>query len=150
MERETGLEPATSSLGSWHSTTELLPHSCVFRYSTVQQGFSRFPGQSILSMQSIQTMGPDRKMDGKPRSAVLRSYAPGMETGHLPLLDTINLSQRKNERPDRQTKLAPKRCHRRMHILNLLVVRSDLVDPCAFRRPGSERRPNDLILRHAA
>jgi hypothetical protein len=24
-ERETGLEPATSSLGSWHSTTELLP-----------------------------------------------------------------------------------------------------------------------------
>ena len=25
-ERETGLEPATSSLGSWHSTTELLPH----------------------------------------------------------------------------------------------------------------------------
>jgi hypothetical protein len=26
MERETGFEPATSSLGSWHSTTELLPH----------------------------------------------------------------------------------------------------------------------------
>src|ERR1700750_3260933 len=25
LERETGLEPATSSLGSWHSTTELLP-----------------------------------------------------------------------------------------------------------------------------
>ena len=25
MERETGLEPVTSSLGSWHSTTELLP-----------------------------------------------------------------------------------------------------------------------------
>ena len=25
MERETGLEPATSSLGSWHSTAELLP-----------------------------------------------------------------------------------------------------------------------------
>ena len=24
-ERETGIEPATSSLGSWHSTTELLP-----------------------------------------------------------------------------------------------------------------------------
>ena len=29
MERETGFEPATSSLGSWHSTTELLPRSCV-------------------------------------------------------------------------------------------------------------------------
>ena len=27
MERETGLEPVTSSLGSWHSTTELLPPS---------------------------------------------------------------------------------------------------------------------------
>ena len=27
QERETGLEPATSSLGSWHSTTELLPQS---------------------------------------------------------------------------------------------------------------------------
>src|SRR5208283_1905006 len=25
LERETGLERATSSLGSWHSTTELLP-----------------------------------------------------------------------------------------------------------------------------
>jgi hypothetical protein len=27
MERATGLEPATSSLGSWHSTTELHPLS---------------------------------------------------------------------------------------------------------------------------
>src|SRR5712691_1351299 len=25
LERETGIEPATSSLGSWHSTAELLP-----------------------------------------------------------------------------------------------------------------------------
>jgi hypothetical protein len=25
LERETGIEPVTSSLGSWHSTTELLP-----------------------------------------------------------------------------------------------------------------------------
>ena len=30
MERETGFEPATSSLGSWHSTTELLPLESVF------------------------------------------------------------------------------------------------------------------------
>jgi hypothetical protein len=37
MERETGLEPATSSLGSWHSTTELLPRSSIFRYLTVRQ-----------------------------------------------------------------------------------------------------------------
>src|SRR5690242_16669923 len=27
MERETGIEPATSSLGSWRSTAELLPHT---------------------------------------------------------------------------------------------------------------------------
>ena len=27
MEREMGFEPTTSSLGSWHSTTELLPLS---------------------------------------------------------------------------------------------------------------------------
>jgi hypothetical protein len=32
LERETGLEPATSSLGSWHSTTELLPLAFVFNY----------------------------------------------------------------------------------------------------------------------
>jgi hypothetical protein len=28
MERETGIEPATSSLGSWRSTAELLPLGC--------------------------------------------------------------------------------------------------------------------------
>src|SRR5437879_1115832 len=33
MERETGLEPATSSLGSWHSTTELLPLSQQLKYN---------------------------------------------------------------------------------------------------------------------
>ena len=52
LERETGLEPATSSLGSWHSTTELLPLSSVFRYLTVRKS-SRFPGRSIPSLQSI-------------------------------------------------------------------------------------------------
>ena len=29
MERETGIEPVTSSLGSWRSTAELLPHTTV-------------------------------------------------------------------------------------------------------------------------
>jgi hypothetical protein len=33
MERETGLEPVTSSLGSWHSTTELLPLNWNYKYS---------------------------------------------------------------------------------------------------------------------
>src|SRR5271163_3958562 len=32
LERETGVEPATSSLGSWHSTTELLPLACQISY----------------------------------------------------------------------------------------------------------------------
>ncbi len=36
MEREKGFEPSASSLGSWHSTTELLPRSCVFRYLTAR------------------------------------------------------------------------------------------------------------------
>jgi hypothetical protein len=39
MERETGFEPATSSLGSWHSTTELLP--LAFFYLPVFKGRSR-------------------------------------------------------------------------------------------------------------
>src|ERR1700730_2031974 len=34
MERETGFEPATSSLGSWHSTTELLPLNRQLKYRT--------------------------------------------------------------------------------------------------------------------
>ena len=38
MERETGLEPATSSLGSWHSTTELLP--LAFSFNDFQIQFS--------------------------------------------------------------------------------------------------------------
>ena len=37
MERETGFEPATSSLGSWHSTTELLPRSCFLRVVYFQE-----------------------------------------------------------------------------------------------------------------
>jgi hypothetical protein len=45
MERETGFEPATSSLGSWHSTTELLPRSCTLRYFMALRGLGRFPGR---------------------------------------------------------------------------------------------------------
>ena len=44
MERETGFEPATSSLGSWHSTTELLPP--VFNSNT---GWPRSENADILS-----------------------------------------------------------------------------------------------------
>jgi hypothetical protein len=50
MERETGIEPATSSLGSWHSTAELLPLTFNFFYFTVPQGLNRFHGKSISSI----------------------------------------------------------------------------------------------------
>ena len=43
MERETGFEPATSSLGSWHSTAELLPLSFVI------DDFQRpFPSRTLI------------------------------------------------------------------------------------------------------
>ncbi len=41
VERETGFEPATSSLGSWHSTTELLPPRGL---SGFRQEFYQKPG----------------------------------------------------------------------------------------------------------
>ena len=50
MERATGLEPATSSLGSWHSTTELRPLMAGDFYSTCFfcQGVSRRSEQENL------------------------------------------------------------------------------------------------------
>jgi hypothetical protein len=48
LERETGLEPATSSLGSWHSTTELLPLAIVLNYLSEREGLN---GQSYKSIQ---------------------------------------------------------------------------------------------------
>ena len=98
MERETGLEPATSSLGSWHSTTELLPLACVFRYLTVQQGLSRFRSQSIPSPKSIQTMGSDRKMDSKTDSKPVietsadEPHLPDVSNCPLPLHYKLNIS----------------------------------------------------------
>jgi hypothetical protein len=41
FERETGFEPATSTLARWHSTTELLPHSLRARVGTdAREGLS--------------------------------------------------------------------------------------------------------------
>src|SRR5438477_12171017 len=54
MERETGFEPATSSLGSWHSTTELLPPACILCYLTALKGLSSSFCHSIPSIASIQ------------------------------------------------------------------------------------------------
>ena len=58
LERATGLEPATSSLGSWHSTTELrppwvrsLPNFKVERHK------EKYPGLVLLS-HSIEAVVP--------------------------------------------------------------------------------------------
>ena len=65
MERETGIEPATSSLGSWHSTAELLPRSWIVRYLTVRHGFSCFHCQPTLARKPIQINGFNRKTNTK-------------------------------------------------------------------------------------
>jgi hypothetical protein len=56
LERETGFEPATSSLGSWHSTTELLPprgaiasgNDCIRKKLRRVGRCSALPGQRCL------------------------------------------------------------------------------------------------------
>ena len=55
LEREMGLEPTTSSLGSWHSTTELLPLVCGISYLTHPAGLRPESCESIASMPSAQT-----------------------------------------------------------------------------------------------
>ena|GEM_PF-6441810 len=45
MERETGFEPATATLATWGSTTELLPHQ-------------RLPGLSIPPLRSVKHFRP--------------------------------------------------------------------------------------------
>jgi hypothetical protein len=49
VERETGIEPATSSLGSWRSTAELLPLGLKMCYLAL---VSSIYGLSRLSFQS--------------------------------------------------------------------------------------------------
>jgi hypothetical protein len=89
----------SASLGSWHSTTELLPLACVFRYLTVLQGFSRSAGQSIQSRKSIPAMGSDRKMDSKTDSkpsgetSVHEPLSTGLPLCCLPSHDKNNISQ---------------------------------------------------------
>src|SRR5438105_3549908 len=53
-ERETGIEPATSSLGSWHSTAELLPHGLRVRFylrvaDESSRGYERLRGLEALA-----------------------------------------------------------------------------------------------------
>ena len=42
LERETGIEPATSSLGSWRSTAELLPPGLQTRFQILRKLRSGF------------------------------------------------------------------------------------------------------------
>jgi hypothetical protein len=100
MERETGLEPATSSLGSWHSTTELLPQPLHISYLPLLKGLSRFRGQSIPSTKSRQSMGSDRKMDSKTDSKSSARKSPcgpfqnDFPSYTVPSHDNITISQR--------------------------------------------------------
>ena len=49
LERATGLEPATSSLGSWHSTTELRPPWFRSSPNLVEHQKKKCPGLVLLS-----------------------------------------------------------------------------------------------------
>src|SRR6266851_4823108 len=63
MEREKGFEPATSSLGSWHSTTELLPLEIVSTTWLKAKDLTAKPASlSSLSCPSTTTC-LDRKTD---------------------------------------------------------------------------------------
>src|SRR6202012_5631143 len=75
MERETGVEPATSSLGSWHSTTELLPP--LNRTGAVSNNIPRTI--SLISPQSLRPPAADHSTPAPPpgrRSEPAYSVAP--------------------------------------------------------------------------
>src|SRR2546430_1053317 len=48
LERETGLEPATSTLARWHSTTELLPQVVMERFRIDWNVYSDAPSLSSV------------------------------------------------------------------------------------------------------
>src|SRR2546428_12466462 len=56
-ERETGIEPATSSLGSWHSTAELLP----LTLAVVAGGISNNTGAGTTVQQTFDTITAGRR-----------------------------------------------------------------------------------------
>jgi hypothetical protein len=66
MERETGIEPATSSLGSWRSTAELLPLSD-----------SRLDYHSVLAVTTGWVREPPRRFVLKWSPCGLTPFAPG-------------------------------------------------------------------------
>ncbi len=72
LERETGLEPATSTLARWHSTTELLP-----QVVTELRGTSRI---SRLSLHLCQACFAFVRTRVRTLSALGRRFAPRMGT----------------------------------------------------------------------
>jgi hypothetical protein len=62
LERETGIEPATSSLGSWHSTTELLPLVMVVTSEIVT--LRSESGRCILRLQSESDIFQNQSLSG--------------------------------------------------------------------------------------
>jgi DNA-binding CsgD family transcriptional regulator len=76
MERETGFEPATSSLGSWHSTTELLPLSRRLKYTKHSRLSARLNSASLRIPDSFAGVS-DACL---PRILVTHGEARGPET----------------------------------------------------------------------
>ena len=68
MERETGIEPVTSSLGSWRSTSELLPPCYKIYYLAFFSSIYATFGVSIQSTKSAVSLWYDWKVDSKSDS----------------------------------------------------------------------------------
>ena len=73
MERETGIEPVTSSLGSWRSTAELLPLRC--------ERTLAYHSEAVVSNHSA--WGAEPGSGGPPRGAVATWFVPAVKVrGH--------------------------------------------------------------------
>src|SRR5437899_12586082 len=77
MERETGLEPATSSLGSWHSTTELLPLSRQLK-SNISRDFQAT--HECASLRILDSTARHCHIDSKDSSAMTLAASVEKET----------------------------------------------------------------------
>jgi hypothetical protein len=77
-ERATGLEPATSSLGSWHSTTELRPrlHEGKAEKAEVKEPyFVAEASRKLLRSGSLTAGSPGATLSKRP-SRIQRSSSP--------------------------------------------------------------------------
>src|ERR1017187_6545885 len=116
MERETGLEPATSSLGSWHSTTELLPHSgiqphystsictCVLRLDHFQQGPAGQRGGLVVQEHDAAGFGEWRVRTD--RLAIERHLLQNLPVGGSPVSSQALLLSSPPPQPSESRQLA--------------------------------------------